>query len=252
MINNKDLLAERKDKKIYRQGDTIVKLFDESYSQSDILNEALNQARVQETGITIPKIREVTLIEGKRAIVMDYIEGETLEALMQKSPEREDEYLAFFIEIQRYIHRHRQMLLTKFKDKLVSKIMRSSLPASARYDLSMRLDTMPNHSHLCHGDFNPSNVIVNERGEYAIIDWSHASQGNASADAAKSYLYFYLNDNEILAEKYLSAYSESTNTKMSYLRRWLPIVAAAQLIRADGVKKEKLMKLVDEVERADE
>ncbi len=252
MINVKDLLAERKDKKIYRQGDAIVKLFDESYSQSDILNEALNQARVQETGLPIPRIREVTLIEGKRAIVMDYMEGQTLEALMQKSPEREDEYLSLFIEIQAYIHRHRQMLLTKFKDKLVSKIMRSSLPASARYDLSMRLDNMPNHAHLCHGDFNPSNVILDEKGSYSVIDWSHASQGNATADAAKSYLYFYLNGNEAFAEKYLSVYCEKTNTEVSYMRKWIPIVAAAQLIRADEAKKEKLMKLVDEVERADE
>ena len=40
------VLAERKHKVIYRDGDLCAKVFDESFPKSDILNEALNQARV--------------------------------------------------------------------------------------------------------------------------------------------------------------------------------------------------------------
>ena len=72
------VLAERKDKVIYKDGDKCIKVFDESYKKSDILNEALNQARVEETGLNIPKIHEVTKIDGKWAIVTDFIEGKTL------------------------------------------------------------------------------------------------------------------------------------------------------------------------------
>ena len=60
-----NVLAERKNKVIYRDGDLAVKVFDESFPKSDILNEALNQARVEETGLNIPKIEEVTKIDGK-------------------------------------------------------------------------------------------------------------------------------------------------------------------------------------------
>ena len=59
------VLAERKDKVIYKDGDKCIKVFDENYKKSDILNEALNQARVEETGLNIPKIHEVTKIDGK-------------------------------------------------------------------------------------------------------------------------------------------------------------------------------------------
>ena len=74
-----NVIAKRPTKTIYRDGDTVIKLFNEDYLKSDILNEALNQARVEETGLLIPKILEVTKIDGKWAIISEYIEGTTLE-----------------------------------------------------------------------------------------------------------------------------------------------------------------------------
>ena len=54
------VIAVRNNKTVYRDGDACLKVFDESYSKADVLNEALNQARVEETGLCIPKVREVT------------------------------------------------------------------------------------------------------------------------------------------------------------------------------------------------
>ena len=47
-----------------------------------------------------------------------------------------------------------------------------------------------NIDKVCHGDFNPSNVIVAKNGKMSVVDWAHATQGNASADAAMTYLLF--------------------------------------------------------------
>ena len=52
-------LLEGLEKTSYREGDTRVKVFGHGYPKSDILNEALNQARVEETGLRIPKLLEV-------------------------------------------------------------------------------------------------------------------------------------------------------------------------------------------------
>ena len=60
-----NLIYDRNGKKVYRDGDASVKVFDESFKTSDVLNEALNTARIEETGLNIPKIREVTKIDGK-------------------------------------------------------------------------------------------------------------------------------------------------------------------------------------------
>ena len=232
---------------IYRDGDKLIKLFDESYSKSNILNEALNQARVAETGLNIPKIHEVTVIGGKSAIIMDFIEGETLEQLLRKYPEKTEEFLSLFIGTQLEIHSKKHLLLTKYADKLKMKILQSELSASTRYDLSMRLDGMPRHTHVCHGDYNPSNVLLDKNGTPFILDWSHASQGNATADGVKTYLLLQWGRYEDFAEKYLEQCCVKTGVTEQYFREWMPLIAAAQLVRTtDSMRKKILMDWVEE------
>ena len=87
------VIAKRSNKTIYRDGDRCIKVFNAEYSKADVLNEALNQARIEETGLNIPKVLAVTLLEdGKWAIVTEYIEGKTLAQLMQAHPEKKNEY----------------------------------------------------------------------------------------------------------------------------------------------------------------
>ena len=158
------VLAERKHKVIYRDGDLCAKVFDESFPKSDILNEALNQARVEETGLNIPKIEEVTKIDGKWAIISDYIEGKTLQELMDENPDKLDEYLNLFVDIQKDILSKKCPLLKRLKDKMQDKISQTDLDATTRYELHTRLASMKKHSKVCHGDFNPSNVIITPEG----------------------------------------------------------------------------------------
>ena len=202
-----ELIHESAGKKLYRDGDKLIKSFDESYSKANILNEALNQARVEETSLNIPKILAVTVVDGRWAIVRELIEGETLESLMAKHPEKEDEYLNFFVDLQIRMSKERVPLLGHLRDKMHMKISSSAYPATVRYDLHMRLDGLPRHIKLCHGDFQPSNVIITKDGTPYIIDWSHATQGNGSADAARTYLIFKLQGKDELAEKYRHMFS---------------------------------------------
>ena len=90
------IIAIRNAKTVYRDGDSAIKVFDEGYSKADVLNEALNQARVEDTGLFIPKVREVTKIEGKWAIVTDFIEGKTLAQMMEEDPAGKEAYMDRF------------------------------------------------------------------------------------------------------------------------------------------------------------
>ena len=74
-------------------GVKVYKVFDETFSQSNVFNEALNQIRVQETGLPVPKVLEVVQRDGKWTIVMEYVKGKTLEELMAEHPDKADEYL---------------------------------------------------------------------------------------------------------------------------------------------------------------
>ncbi len=239
------LIHTSKGKKLYRDGDKLIKSFDESYSKAGILNEALNQARVEETSLNIPKVLGVEVIEGKWSLMWEYIEGDTLEELMQKHPEKTDEYLDFFVDLQIKMSKENVPLLGHLRDKMHAKISASAFPATVRYDLHVRLDGLPRHRKLCHGDFQPSNVIIAKDGTPYIIDWSHATQGNGSADAARTYLLFKLQQKDDLAEKYLKLYCTKTDTAIQYVQRILPIVAASQSVKNKPEEAEFLAKWVN-------
>ncbi len=243
-----NVIAKRNNKTLYRDGDRCIKVFNEEYSKADVLNEALNQARIEETGLNINKIIEVTMVDGKWAIVSDYIEGKTLAQLIDENPDKKLEYIEMFVDIQLEIHAKKAPLLTKLKDKMNRKISQTNLDATARYELHTRLEGMPKHNKVCHGDFAPSNVIITEDGTPYILDWAHATQGNASADAARTYLLFCLSGDKAAAEAYMDIFCKKSDTAKQYVQKWLPIVAASQSVKGNEAERELLMSWVDVVD----
>lgn len=235
------VIAVRNAKTVYRNGDLCVKVFNEEFSKADVLNEALNQARIEETGLNIPKIHEVTVIDGKWAIVSDFISGKTLQQLMDEDPDNMDKYLDQFVDLQLEVNSKTCPLLNKLKDKMNSKISQADLDATTRYDLHTRLNGMPKHNKVCHGDFNPSNIIIAEDGTPYIIDWSHATQGNASADAARTYLLFCLKGETETANQYLDLFCKKSGTAKQYVQKWMPIVAASQSVKGNEQEREFLL-----------
>ena len=241
-------IAVRATKTVYRDGDLAIKLFNEGYSKSDILNEALNQARVEETGLLVPKVLEVGIFDGRWAIVSEFVEGKTMAQLMTEQPEKKEELMSRFVDIQLSIHARRAPLLNKLKDKMERKIDETSLDATTRYELHTRLESMPKHKKVCHGDYNPSNVMITESGDAYIIDWSHATQGNASADAARTYLLFWLAGDVDSAHLYMELFCRKSDTAKQYVEKWLPIVAASQSVKGKPEERELLMHWVDVVD----
>lgn len=249
-MDTKVIITSRPEKKTYREGDKFVKLFGESYSKANILNEALNQARVEETDINIPGIRAIEVVDGKWSIVMDYVDGVTIEQLMKDHPEKTEEYIEKFVDLQMFVLSHKVPQLNNLTEKLQARISKSrgELEATTRYELHTRLDTLPRHYCLCHGDFNPSNIILASDGKVYIIDWAHVTQGNASADVANTYLLFYLNGQEKIADKYLELYCKKSDTAKQYVQKWIPIVAAARICVAKPEELPLLKRWADVVD----
>lgn len=242
------VIAVRTNKTVYRDGNKAIKVFDDGFKKSDILNEALNHARVEETALHIPQLYEVGLVNGKWAIVTEYIEGKTLARLMEEQPERHGEYMNLFVDLQLTVHAQTCPLLGRLRDKMNRKINLSALDATTRYDLHMRLETLPRHNKLCHGDFNTTNVIIANDGTPFILDWSHATQGNASADAARTYLLYRLAGDDATAEEYLNLFCKKSDTARQYVQKWIPVVAASQSVKGKPEEREMLLRFVDVVD----
>lgn len=238
------VIAVRNRKTVFRDSDKCVKVFNHNYTKADVLNEALNQARIEETGLNIPEILEIAMIDGKWAIISQFVEGKTLTQLMEENPEKKKDYMSLFVDLQTEIHTKTCPLLNRQKDRMNMKIIQCDLDATTRYDLHNRLESMPRQNWICHGDFRPSNIIINNEGVPYILDWSHATQGNPAADAARTYLLFWLNGDITGARRYMEMFCEKSGITQKFVESWMPIVAAAQSISGNEKEREFLLSWV--------
>lgn len=232
---------------VFQDGKMAIKVFKDKDAKPNALYEALTHSRVETTGLPIPVIHEVSVIEGKWAIVMDHIEGKTLHQIMRDDPQNIARYVEEMVDIQLEIHSKTMPLLSKLKDELSRQIEGlTCIDDTKKYELLTRLESMPKHKKLCHGNFTPMNIIVNDDKTY-IVDWVAAKQGNASADVARTYLMLSLDFPEA-AELYLDCFCKKSKTAKRYVQAWLPIVAAAQLTYGKPEEKELLLKWIDVVD----
>lgn len=248
-LSDENKILTRPYKTVYKDGDQIVKVFTKEHGKANVFNEALCHARVEESGLAIPEVLEVSKVNDQWALSIRYVEGDTLEELMTKNPDKIQDYMEQFVDLQLTMHAKSAPRLTLQRDKFIRKInsLKDSIDATARYELCTRLNAMPMHTKLCHGDFNPENIIVSEDGTMTIIDWAHATIGNASAEAASTYLQFALKDQKI-ADLYLDVFCKKSDTAKQYVQKWLPIVAAVQLTKGVAKEKDFLMKWIDVID----
>ena len=242
----------RNNKTVYRDGDRCLKVFGERYAETEVLGEAYNQALAAEAGLPVPRVLEVAAAAGRWTIVSQYIRGSTLAQRLLAEPQRRDEWLELLVDAQLTEQKTPCLGLGRLREKLQKKLHMAALPADVRGRLLERLAALPEPAAqpaFCHGDFSPDNLVLAGDGTPYILDWAHAAQGSAPADAARSYLLLRLAGDvpqaEVLAEAYLQCYCRRSGTEPQAVRQWLPIVAAAQTVRANAAGRAALQAFID-------
>ena len=247
-LYKKYIIAQRDHKTVYHIDGEIIKVFDQNYPKAHVLEEAMTAAYVESYGAPAPSVTAVTQIDGKWAISMEHIEGETMHDRMLREPRKKKKLLEKFVDIQIAMTQYKANGLRNTIDKHIEEVTNfPGLDPSVRYELLQRLQGMKRHTNLCHGDFVPSNVILTENGGYRVVDWTHATQGNAGADAAWTYLHFCLHHPDF-ADEYLKIYCKKSDTAIQYIQKWMPIVAVGRLAKNHPEEKELLEKWINIVD----
>ena len=244
-MNSDNIISAADNKTLYREGESCIKVFGDGYSKADVISEALNQAKIEETSIRVPEVIAVKNIDGKWAIESEYIKGRTLAEMMADDPQNTEKYIEMLIDVQLEMQSHTCRSLGRLKDRMNSLILRSDLDATIRYDLHSQLDDMPNHHKVCHGNFTASQVLIADDGAAYILGWASATQGNASADAATTYLHFRVRGEDEAAKKYLDMFCEKSDIARRYVLKWMAIVAAAMSVDCSEEEKEKLISMIN-------
>ncbi len=239
---NLEIRNERRNNTIYTDDNTMYKIFKKGYSKNDVFMESFITTYVESLGIKVVSIEEVTQIDGQWAFKSNRHPGKTLFELINENPEKTDEYLNQLVEIQTSIHKYKCPELPIQRQKFTDYINISNLDSSLKIDLQEMLNSSPKHKKVCHGNFTPHHVLISD-GEVYILDWNHATQGNASADVARTYLWMKLYMPNF-ADSYLEKFCEKTNTSSRYVKNWIPIVAASRIHKNNP---EEIRLLRDEI-----
>ena len=248
-MSDRYILEQAANKTVYREGSRIVKEFTASHPMSGVFNEAYIHACVEDAGVPVPRLLGVMPGDnGGWSIKMEYVSGKTLEQMMEEQPERTDELMEKLVDIQLEIGAYRVPNLRNTRQKMADAVSSlKEIDASTRYELMQRIHGMAQHSKLCHGDLVPSNIVIREDGSYCILDWAHASAGNAGADAAITYLRFSLEKPE-LADKYLRLFCTKADMAIQYIQTWMPVVAAQQLTKHKEAERDLLERWISVAE----
>lgn len=228
------IIAVRNDKTVYRDGDRCLKVFSNTYSASQVLREAQLLASVSEVGLPVPRLLSVTIWDGKWTIVTEYVHGTAMRQRMDADlPEQRVNYLASFVRIGEHIHTSACPALPSLHDTVAQSIAAAHLSDSQKaylHRLHAALDT--DGDNICHGDLDPTNVVLTGGDGYRILDWSHATHGNPAMDAACTYLLLCRSDGRAFADDYLTRYAAVTGERN--VRSYLPLAAVVRYVHANA------------------
>ena len=244
-MQNYELISDWRE--IYRNGNKAYKLYSKNKSFEYVTEMARIQSLAYNAGLPVPAVYNVTNIDERIALEMDYIKNESF---MQEnaSTEERTKVLRIMAELQcgiNYVNAE-DFGLPKFSTLISEEIKRTPYLTEQTkckiIDLLYRLDA--GMTNLCHGDFHGGNVIF-DGNKHWVIDWDGAAMGNPAADACMTYFY-EKRFNSKFADIYLHSYCESSTIKQNEILDWLPVIAAYQVNIKTESQRNFILSVIDE------
>ena len=221
----------------------VLKLFQNWFKLENVQYEFKLARAVHASGVKSPAALEQVQVEGRNGLVYQKISGKPMLELFQSKPWRTIQFGKAMAKLHVQMHAcvfdaamppQKQRL----KDKLADA---SALPSPLKLTLFRQLDSLPEGDRVCHGDFHPANIMMDEEN-VTVIDWIDATRGNPLADVARTSIItlgaaassqipnavvkVFV---RIFHSTYLKHYFRLRQGGEAEYRRWLPIVAGARL-----------------------
>ncbi|MDA1582971.1 aminoglycoside phosphotransferase family protein [Bacillus cereus group sp. TH230-1LC] len=228
-MNLDNLIAKGNTAEIYLYDNKIVKLFKDYLPNTESMNEAKKQKYAYSCGLSVPNVFEVTKIQNRQAIIMEYVKGDSIGDLLLNNLNEAEYYINICVNEQKKIHAIRVNMgeMEAMEERLERQIKSvHKLDEKQKENILNKLHSIKFDSRLCHGDFHPFNLILSEKN-VSIIDWVDACSGDIRADVFRTYL-LYAQSHIELAEMYLQIYCRNTDLTRGEIFQWAPIITAAR------------------------
>lgn len=218
----------------------VIKVFKPHVTNNTIDNEIYIGQLLNNYSLKIPRFINSIHINGKNALIYERIYGKIMADPLLNGVYETDLSIKF-AQMHYDIHKKNINELPSQYDFIKNRIIElRSLLGDNTNSLLQLLDSIPTDNRLCHGDYQPLNII-GEANKYIVIDWNGACSGNPILDVAWSYMT--LNSpgiKHVLGEAisalfvnftkdYLNYYCKISGIQQENILKCMPIVAARRL-----------------------
>ena len=134
-----------------------------------------------------PKAYEKVTYNGRIGGVYEKLSGVSLSEIMSKDIRKLKYYSRFMAKYHKEIHEEIDADIPSVHEKLKSDIERvDCLTAREKEAVYSYLNKLPYGNYLCHFDYHPGNIMIDENEKVKIIDWMTACKGDVAADIAQT------------------------------------------------------------------
>jgi aminoglycoside phosphotransferase (APT) family kinase protein len=258
------LLGQGRTAEVYLFQDRfVIKLFRVNFPKQAIDNEYIVCRSIGGL-LNIPKAHQRLTVDGRDAIIFDFIKGESGFRHLLRKPWIVAGFAREFAAIHAKIHSTSVPdRVPESKSILIRNInLHDQLPPKAKTKIIQYLNSLPGGNILCHGDFHPENILVS-LGKPFVLDWMTATRGNPLADVARTSVLLKWAEPgpgtpaliKILLGSirrkfhghYLSEYLKLTGARQADVEAWeLPMLAARLMEWLPASEKRVLVTIVNE------
>ncbi len=230
----------------------VLKLFYSTFSDKDIECEYLITKNISDTTSIAPKVYDVINVNNRMGIVYEKINGIMLSVYLARNLKNTLKIVRKFTQTQKIINNINFEKFPNHTNKLEQKIMSSSLLCNSEKEKILKYLKIINKNEICHGDYHPENIFVDQNYNFRVIDWANMYVSNKFIDIARTYYLFKLGKSlrretrpeqliECLGRQIITRlYWKEVKTERDRKKYFLPCLFIVILIRFDeGIEQEK-------------
>ena len=230
----------------------VLKLFYSTVNEEDIEYEYLITKNISDMTNIVPKVYDVINVKDRMGIVYEKLNGEMLSDHLARNLKNARKIVHKFAQIQKRLNNISIETFSNHTNKLKQKITSSSLLCDPEKEVILKYLKIMNRDEICHGDYHPENVFVDQDHNFRVIDWANTFVSNKYIDIAKT--YYLIKSGKTLNRKSIAGeliewlgrqfiaklYWEEVKTGENREKYFLPCLFIVILIRYDeNIEQEK-------------
>ncbi len=190
-IDGCEVIGQGANGEVYRiDPETIVKVYRNPDSLPDIQRERALARRAFVLGIPTAIPYDVVKVGDSYGSVFELLNAKSFAKLIQKTPERVDDYIALSVDLLKKIHATVVASddMPDMRDVAIgwAEFLRAYLPKEKGEKLVRLMQEVPVDYHMLHGDYHLKNIMM-QNGEALLIDMDTLCYGHPVFELASMY-----------------------------------------------------------------